>query len=106
VRARDRDPEFFDFAGAVLTRRPMDDVLEGLAGDEPVGAAFTEGGGKIPLEPERHRQFLGIVPIAAAHDPQHPQTRFAVAARSDSGHGRECTMTAARIRPTAFAPPI
>jgi hypothetical protein len=83
----ERDAELFDFAGAVLAGRTVDNVLERLAGGEPFGASLAEGGGEVPFEPERHSQFLGIVPIAAAHDPQHSQARFAVTARSDSWHG-------------------
>ena len=84
----DRNSKFFDFCGAVFARGAMDDVLDGFSRDKPVGAPLAKGGGEIPFEPERHRQFLGIMPIAAAHDPEHAEPRLTVAAGTDSGHGR------------------
>ena len=82
----ERETELLDFAAAVLARRSVDQVLEGLPGQQAVGPAVPERRREVPLEPERHRQLLGIVTVAAAHDAEHPQPRLSVTARADSGH--------------------
>ena len=84
----EREAELFDLTGSVLTRSTVDEVFECLTRREPIGTPLAKRGGEVPFEPERHRQFLRVVPVAAPHDAQHPDPRLAVTARPDSRHSR------------------
>ena len=66
----------------------MHEGLQGFAGNDPVAAAFEKCGGELSLEADRDGQVARIVPVAAAHDAQHAQPGFSLAARSKTRHRR------------------
>ena len=87
----EREAELLDFAGCRARGRSGG---RGSSASRPGAsrpAALAERRREVPFEPERHRQLLRIVAVAAPHDAEHPQPRFAVAAGADSGHAANCT---------------
>ena len=78
----------FDLGAGMLAHDLVHEGLEDLAGNDPVGAALEKCGGELPLEADRDGQVARIVPVAAAHDAQHPQPGFPLAARSKTRHRR------------------
>jgi hypothetical protein len=78
----ERETEHFDLGTSMLAGGVVDEGLEGLPGNETVGPPFAERGREVALEPDRHRQVAGIVAVATPDDPEHPQARFALAART------------------------
>ena len=87
------EAELFDLARSVLACGPMDEILQRFAGRQSVSSPVAKCGREVSFEPERHRDLLGIVPIAAARDPEHPQPRFAMAAGANPMHAWNLTMT-------------
>ena len=56
-------------------------------GASPADLPSTNASAKSPSKRQRDGQVPGVVPIAAADDPQHAELRFAVAAGADAEHG-------------------
>ena len=80
------ETEGLDFAGRMLSRRRVDEVLQRFAGDHPGRTAFAKCAGEIPFEPQRNREIARIVPIATANETQHADAGFPVRAPADVGH--------------------
>ena len=66
----------------------MDQALERFAGQEARRAPVDEGVREVAFEAAGDGQIASVVAIAAAHDPEHAQVRLAVAAGTNSEHGR------------------
>ena len=86
--AAQREADDFELSAGMLAHDLMHEGLEDLAGNDPVGAAFEKCRGEFPLETDRDGQVARIVPIATAHDAQHAQPGFTLAARSQTRHRR------------------
>ncbi len=57
----DRKTELFDLARPVFAGRPMHQILQRLAGRQPVSLALAKRRGKLPFEAERDGELLRIV---------------------------------------------
>src|SRR4029453_5533492 len=87
------EAEFFDFARAVLARGAMDEILQRLARRQSVSLPLAKRRREVPFESERDREFLRIVAVPMSSQPEHAQARFAVTARPNPVHARNCTMS-------------
>ena len=85
----------------VLANDLMHERLEGLAGNDPVGAALEKCRGEFPLETNRDGEVARIVPIATAHDAQHTQPGFTLATRSQTRHRRTVALSRFAVRGVA-----
>ena len=84
----ERHPEALDLGAGMLPRGRMDEALERFARQEARRTPVDEGVREVAFEAAGDGQVAGVVAIAAAHDPEHAQVRLAVAAGTDSKHGR------------------
>jgi len=89
-----REPEHLDLGARMLARDPVDEGLERLAGNDPVGMAVAERRREVSFEADRDRQVACVVPVAAPDDAEHAQAGFALAAGAESDHGEHCTSEA------------
>ena len=87
----ERQPEALDLGAGMLPGGRVDQALQRFARQEARRAAVDEGVGEVALEAAGDGQVAGVVAIAAAHDPEHAQVRLAVAAGTNSKHGRTIT---------------
>ena len=60
-------------------------------GTSPADRALDERLGEVPFEAAGDGQVTGVVPIAAANDPEHAEVRLAVTAGTDTKHGGTIT---------------
>ena len=84
----ERQPEALDLGAGMLPGGGMHQALQRLARQQARRSPVDEGVGEIAFEAAGDGQVAGVVAIAAAHDPEHAQVRLAVAAGTDSEHGR------------------
>ncbi len=84
----ERHPEALDRGAGMLPGGRMDQALQRFAGQEAGRASGDEGVREVAFEAAGDGQVAGVVAIAAAHDPEHAQVRLAVAAGTNSKHGR------------------
>jgi hypothetical protein len=88
----EREAERFNLCRAVFACRAVHEILECFAGRQSVGLAVAKRRRKVSFEAERYTEFFGIVAIATASEPEHPEARFAMTARANAMHDGHCTM--------------
>ena len=69
-----------------FARHLVDEILQRFAREHTRRAAVAERRGKVPFEPQRDREVLRIVAIAAPQDAQEAKLRLAVTARMNERH--------------------
>ena len=84
----ERHAEALDLGAGVLPGGGVDEAFQRFAREEAGQSPVDEGLGEIPLETAGDGQIAGIMAIAAPHDPQHAQVGLAVAAGTNTEHGR------------------
>jgi hypothetical protein len=81
-----REAERFNLCRAMFACGAVHQILECFAGRQSVGLAVAKRRCEVSFEAERDTEFLGIVAIAPASEPKHPEARFAMTAGANAMH--------------------